>query len=201
MTGTTMGFGGPWTKEKLDILERYLDAYTTALKNQPFGLVYIDAFAGTGAIGVDGCGISDRDSDSFVMGSTRRALRITDRPFDRLVFVEKQSDRYDHLMHMRARYPERLIDVKQEDANTFLSSLRKASFRGDVNHGPYSDWRGVLFLDPFGTEVAWSTIERIARLERLDTWLLLPVGAIGRMLPLAGRGKSPFCETFVNELN
>ena len=25
-------FGGPWTREKLDILESYLDAYTTALK-------------------------------------------------------------------------------------------------------------------------------------------------------------------------
>ncbi len=34
--------------EKLRILERYLDAYTTALKNQPFKLMYIDAFAGTG---------------------------------------------------------------------------------------------------------------------------------------------------------
>ncbi|MDE0205517.1 MAG: three-Cys-motif partner protein TcmP [Candidatus Tectomicrobia bacterium] len=39
-------FGGPWTQEKLDILRRYLDAYTTALKNQPFTLTYIDAFAG-----------------------------------------------------------------------------------------------------------------------------------------------------------
>ena len=52
MTGTTQstsgGFGGQWTIEKLDILGRYLDAYTTALKNQPFKLVYIDAFAGHG---------------------------------------------------------------------------------------------------------------------------------------------------------
>ena len=39
-------FGGPWTQEKLDILRRYLDTYATALKNQPFTLAYIDAFAG-----------------------------------------------------------------------------------------------------------------------------------------------------------
>jgi len=45
-----MDFGGPWTQHKLKILELYLDAYTTALKNQPFKLVYIDAFAGTGHI-------------------------------------------------------------------------------------------------------------------------------------------------------
>jgi len=39
-----MQFGGEWTQEKLQILERYLDAYTTALKSKPFKLVYIDAF-------------------------------------------------------------------------------------------------------------------------------------------------------------
>ena len=43
-------YGGPWTLEKLDILESYLDAYTTALKKQPFKLMYIDAFAGTGYV-------------------------------------------------------------------------------------------------------------------------------------------------------
>ena len=45
---TEHSFGGPWTQEKLEILSRYLDAYTTALKNQPFRLIYIDAFAGPG---------------------------------------------------------------------------------------------------------------------------------------------------------
>ena len=44
-----------WTLEKLDILESYLNAYTTALKEKPskknpFKLMYSDAFAGTGLI-------------------------------------------------------------------------------------------------------------------------------------------------------
>ena len=43
-------YGGPWTIEKLNILEKYLDAYTTALKKTPFKLMYIDAFAGTGHV-------------------------------------------------------------------------------------------------------------------------------------------------------
>ena len=47
-------FGGPWTEAKLTILERYLDFYTTALKNQSFRLLYIDAFAGSGAIQTTG---------------------------------------------------------------------------------------------------------------------------------------------------
>ena len=100
--GTMMGFGGPWTKEKLDILEGYLDSYTTALKHQPFKLVYIDAFAGSGEINIGEYGVSDFDTDSFVKGSTERALRVRDRPFDQLVFVEKQTGRYNQLMELKA---------------------------------------------------------------------------------------------------
>ena len=43
--------------------------------------------------------------------------------------------------------------------------------------------RGVLFLDPFATEVEWATLERIASLQALDTWILFPTSAIARMLP------------------
>ena len=41
-------FGGHWTEIKLDMLHRYLRFYMTALKQKPFGKIYIDAFAGTG---------------------------------------------------------------------------------------------------------------------------------------------------------
>jgi hypothetical protein len=41
-------FGGQWTQRKLAKVSSYLTAYTTALKNMPFRLIYIDAFAGTG---------------------------------------------------------------------------------------------------------------------------------------------------------
>ena len=163
-----MGFGGPWTTEKLDILEDYLNSYTTALKNQPFRLVYIDAFAGSGEINIGEYGVSEFDSDSFVKGSTERALRVLDRPFDQLVFVEKQADSYE------------------DDANTFLAGLTKHSFLNGPATQAYVDWRGVLFVDPFGTELEWATVEHIAGVRRLDMWLLFPVGAIGRMLPLSG---------------
>ena len=86
-------FGGPWTEEKLDILEAYLDAYTTALNNSGFQLVYIDAFAGSGGIlpwsGADPA--QRRDARSLIMGSAARALAVDDRPFDRLVFVGEGS--------------------------------------------------------------------------------------------------------------
>jgi len=36
MSNAAQEFGGRWTKEKLGILRRYLDAYTKALKHQKF---------------------------------------------------------------------------------------------------------------------------------------------------------------------
>jgi|WetSurMetagenome_2_1015567.scaffolds.fasta_scaffold293415_2 three-Cys-motif partner protein len=47
---TAHRFGGGWTQIKLDVLEKYLSAYVTALKNKQFELLYIDAFAGTGEV-------------------------------------------------------------------------------------------------------------------------------------------------------
>ena len=46
---TVPRFGGRWTEQRLEILGRYLDAYTTALKNQRFTLYYVDGFAGAGS--------------------------------------------------------------------------------------------------------------------------------------------------------
>ena len=166
-------FGGAWTEEKLDILEGYLDAYTMALKNQPFELVYVDAFAGTGWIESG----NEENYGIPIMGSAGRALGVTHRSFDRVVLVDHDSEKCDHLREMRHYYPGRTIDVQCEDANVFLRRLHRGTYG--------RTWRGVLFLDPFGVELEWSTVEHIAGLEKLDMWLLFPSSAIGRMLPLS----------------
>ena len=178
MTGPRMGapaqFGGRWTSQKLDILERYLDAYTTALKRQKFKLVYIDAFAGGGRIAPR----DNNEARGFLDGSAARAIKIRDKAFDRLIFVEKDAARHKELRALRRDYPRRNIDVVDADANEFL---RK--FDND-----WRRWRGVLLLDPFGAEVEWSTIEKIADFNALDTWILFPTSALARML---STGKMP----------
>ena len=163
-------YGGPWTIEKLNILETYLDAYTTALKKTPFKLMYIDAFAGTGHVEFRH---NDEDTRNFMRGSAIRAVSIGSRPFDKLVFAEKKQNRCDELENLRKEYPGRDIQIENSDANEFLRNLQQN----------WNQWRGVLFLDPFATEVEWSTIETIAGFKALDTWILFPVSAIARMLP------------------
>ena len=169
-------FGGAWTLKKLAILESYLDAYTTALKSQPFKLMYIDAFAGTGQIALPS-GEDDNEIRDFVSGSVERAVKIEDKPFDRLIFVEKEPDRCVKLGEVREANPGRDISIENSEANEFLSNL----------HADWSQWRGVLFLDPFATEVEWATIRKIAGFHALDTWILFPVSAIARMLPRSKR--------------
>ena len=48
------------------------------------------------------------------------------------------------------------------------------------------DWRtarGVLFLDPFETQVKFETIQLVGQFHALDPWILMPVSAIARLLP------------------
>lgn len=164
-------FGGYWTRKKLDILERYLDAYTTALKNIKFKLMYIDAFAGTGDIGRRQ--LEDEDAKMLIEGSASRALKINDKPFDRLIFVEKDHDRYRQLRNLCQKNSGRDIRIENADANSFLANKLQEDWK---------KWRGVLFLDPFATEVEWKTVRHIARF-KLDVWILFPTSAVIRMLP------------------
>ena len=66
-------FGGSWTKQKLNVLEKYLNFYMTALKNQKFKKIYIDCFAGSGKI--------EFADEAVINGSATIALDI-DNKFD-----------------------------------------------------------------------------------------------------------------------
>ena len=166
-------YGGQWTLEKLNILESYLIAYTTALKKQNFKLLYIDAFAGTGYVEPQ-----DKDAKDFIRGSAARAVGINDRAFDKLIFIEKDPNRCLELENLRQTHSDRDIQIENSDSNDHLKNLRQ----------DWSHCRGVLFLDPFATQVQWATIETIASFNALNTWILFPTYAVARMLP---RSKKP----------
>ncbi len=169
-------WGGPWTLEKLSILEKYLDAYTTALKKQAFKLMYIDAFAGTGHLNLpDELKQDAMNTQEFISGSAEIALGIKNREFEKLVFVEKDETMCDELRGLHEQNREREIIIENSDANDFLLNLEE----------DWSKWRGVLFLDPFSTQVEWSTIQRIESFKALDTWILFPTFIIARMLPVS----------------
>lgn len=183
---SSKAFGGHWSDEKLDALKAYLHAYTTALKNTPFKLAYIDAFAGAGTREVQ---LAAEDSlfeetlsneeASYRHGSPLIALE-NEPPFDSFIFIERDAQSLAKLAEEVSRnYLKKADSVafKKGDANEILQDLAGKN---------WAKRRAVAFLDPFALQVTWETIERIARTRAIDMWLLFPAMAINRMLPRSG---------------
>ena len=168
-------FGGLWTQQKLDILRGYLDAYTTVLKPQPFTLMYVDAFAGSGWYRSVGSAPDDTYGafDDLRKGSAAIALEVDDKPFDHLCFIEKNPAFCLSLEQMKRDNAHRWITVAQGDANKELQEFCGAM--GGLQ-------RAVVFLDPYATEVDWATIEAIAKTQKIDCWILFPLSALSRMM-------------------
>ena len=184
-------FGGEWTDRKLQVLAKYLQSYTTALKNARFHKLYIDAFAGTGYR--DARRDEEEDSpqnilfpdmaepepQSFLDGSARLALQ-TEPQFDQYIFIERSPDRCAHLESLKSEFPglANKVDIRQGDANDKIQDLCAKDWRSN---------RAVLFLDPYGMQVEWKTIEAIAQTKAIDLWLLFPLGiGVNRLLTKSG---------------
>jgi three-Cys-motif partner protein len=173
-------FGGPDTQDKLARLRAYLPAFTSALKYQPFVRVYIDAFAGSGRRTEELPALPLLDGNNAepqivtVPGSARLAIEVAP-PFDRLVLIENDPERHAALDELHAEFPKREIECHHGDANDVVQKLcRTGPWRGP------KAMRGVIFLDPYGMEVEWATVEAIAQTEALDVWYLFPLMGIYR---------------------
>ena len=179
-------FGGTWTEEKLKILAAYLNRYNIALKNQPFTRVYIDAFAGTGyrrkvqqkMARLDILDIfreiHNAETQEFLKGSAKLALEV-EPSFHEYVFVESDPAKVTELESLRIQHPDKAaaIEIVQNDANEYVQEYCKRMSELQ---------RAVVFLDPFATQVAWATVEAIAKTHAMDTWILFPLMAVNRLL-------------------
>lgn len=171
---TLQKFGGNWTEEKLNIFTSYLDSYLIALQNQKFKKIYIDAFAGTGEI-------ETSDGGQYLVGSAKRAL-ASEKKFDHYYFIEADSQKAGELQDMiNAEFPQmrQIVTTYCGDANDKLAEIISSV-----------DWRynrGLLFLDPYATQVNWDTLENVAKTKSIDVWYLFPFSALERMLPKNGK--------------
>jgi three-Cys-motif partner protein len=184
-------FGGDWTNDKLERVRKYLCAYTTIFKKNVrasyFTTIYVDAFAGTGqrveSAGRHGKAAAaalededDADAEALQKGSARIALEV-DPAFDRFLFIERSAKRVKELHKLKSEYPNRanVVQIEQGDANKVLRQWCQQT-----------DWqrhRAVVFLDPYGMQVDWTTVEAIAATQAIDLWVLFPLGvAVNRLL-------------------
>lgn len=171
-------FGGQHTDIKLEIVEKYLKRYSAALHTWCKDVWYIDAFAGTGVRTVR---IAARDGDLFEeaapeyveqrRGSARIALDIQP-PFERLVFMDLNPKHIAALKAIKEENPHREIDVLQGNANALI--------RDEIEWDGWKSTRAVMFLDPYGMEVEWETLEKIAKTKAIDVWYLFPLSGLYR---------------------
>jgi len=184
-------FGGDWTEQKLECVSKYLHAYTTIMNKQQFHYAYIDAFAGTGYREME----NDEDANELMFpdlvssevvgfhdGSARNALEV-EPPFMKYIFIEKDATRYAELEELRKefllkdRFSEDMIECLRKDANDYLKDLCRKSWKSH---------RALVFLDPYGMQVDWKTIESIAQTQAIDLWILFPLGTVNRLLKRNG---------------
>jgi three-Cys-motif partner protein len=177
-------FGGPWTERKLKCLRDYLCAYRTIFTGNPraryFHTWYVDAFAGTGSRSTapdNGSSLDiydDTEAQQYQDGSAKIALGLPS-PFDRYLFIEKSRRRVGELQSViRSEYAQlyERCEFLAGDANSQLTEWCAAR--------DWSKERAVVFLDPYGMQVDWTTVVTLAETKGVDLWYLFP--GIARVL-------------------
>lgn len=173
---------GYWTQAKLEILQKYLTAFTRASKSVS-EKVYLDAFAG------EGSGVDRLTGEAFA-GSARLAIEVEDPPFTKLRYFELGSQAHALESRLKADYPGRDVLVYGGDCNLTIPRA--------LNDLKAFRWAPTFaFLDPDGMELAWSTLAALADHKRgyrpaasskpenkVEIWMLFPSGGITRTLAL-----------------
>ena len=187
-----MTLGGSWTREKLKALEDYLKAYLTIMKGNKkarfYKVIYVDAFAGCGYLKIGPeveyiKPILEAEVQNYLKGSTKIALEAsykrTEEGFDEYVFVELDPEKAKSLKALREKYSEKLIKVVNDDANRYLIKF--------CNETDWNMTRALVFLDPYGMQVEWKLLEKLAETKAVDCWILFPLGvAVNRLLKKDG---------------
>jgi three-Cys-motif partner protein len=176
-------FGGSWTEIKLAHLHKYLKAYRQIFTQHEnaryFKTWYVDAFAGTGSRLAPAAATElalfqdvydDEDTTGYLDGSAKIALGLPE-PFDNYFFIEKSKGRVNELKEtIEKSHPDLLphCNFKHGDANSVLKAW--------CQERNWKKERAVVFLDPYGMQVEWSTIEALAATKAIDLWYLFPLG-------------------------
>lgn len=93
-----------------------------------------------------------KEIEAYSEGSARIALQIKPE-FDSYIFIEKSKKRFIELQKLKEEFPEKAkkIQFLNVDANSYIFDL--------CNNFKWQNRRAVMFLDPYGMQVEWETIE------------------------------------------
>jgi three-Cys-motif partner protein len=150
---------GIWSELKLEILEKYGHAYTTAFKKQKLKKYYIDGFCGAGVH-------LSKTSGKEVEGSPARALKVSP-PFDGYYFIDLKQEKIDHLKGLCG--DRRDVHIFTGDANTHLL----IDVLPPMTYENYK--RALCLLDPYGLHLDWRVILQAGKSRAIDMFLNFPI--------------------------
>ncbi|HPQ07792.1 MAG TPA: three-Cys-motif partner protein TcmP [Bacteroidia bacterium] len=188
-------WGGNWTEEKLETFEHYVIEYLTIMNSQKKKYngwpttIYFDGFAGSGSRYDDNLDDEQKklfsdffnDENNIYRGSAERVLNLTQK-FDEYYFVDVDETA---LRELKIKlYSKNLLNDKcyfiAGDVNSKLKEFSEHLDRSKA---------ALIFLDPFGMQIEWSSIECLKD-KRVDLWILVPSGVIiNRLLDKQGELK------------
>ncbi len=176
MEMTANRFGGGWTSDKLAALKDYLQFYCLALSRQPYRLIYIDAFAGTGRCRIKSAAGGEKEID----GSARIALDCSPG-FRDYKFIEPKRKHIRELEELKAAHPKGAqVSIAKGTAQDLLPMVLLGR--------DWSKFRGVLFLDPFGLQCDYGLLKQIAETKALDVFFLVSLSGLYRQAAVRESG-------------
>lgn len=140
-----------YARMKLKALTYYLHIVTKSMHKKWPNMVYLDLQSGPG---------KNQIRSDFLLGSPLIALTL-EVPFTHYYFNELDKDHLEALQTRVAASELRdRVRFYQQDINEVVFEIcSEIEKRESLN---------VAFIDPEGLEVRWSTIERLARVRRMD---------------------------------
>jgi three-Cys-motif partner protein len=192
---TSKGWGGNWTEQKLNAFEKYVNAYLTIMNKHrdKRKLIYFDAFAGSGSRNAketqeenqsffDECDVT-RDELSVYKGAAERVVCIDQRGFDYYYFIETDENARNELekkLNILNHNNKLKLIFRSSDANEQIGIMADAM---KIDKKLFA----LTLLDPFGMQVEWSSIKKLAG-TNTDLWILIPSGVIiNRLLDREGK--------------
>lgn len=151
---------GPWAVEKYRRVGMYAEIFSTGMKNRWDCRTYIDLFAGPGHAVV-------RERGQRILTSPLLALTVPD-PFDHYILCDREPA-FVKALEARASIiaPGTAIEFVTADANESVS---------DIERRIPAHCLSFCFVDPFGLDIHFKTIQQLSTSRPIDFLILLALG-------------------------
>lgn len=157
---------GRWSELKLEIVEKYGAAYTTAFaeKGRRLEKYYIDAFSGAGMH-------LSKETGQQIEGSPARALKVRP-PFDHFYFIDMNPEKTAYLRSLCQGRKD--VDIVTDDASSYLMQKLLPTIQYEKFN------RALCLLDPYGLHLDWQVMQQAGQTCAIDIFLNFPVMDMNR---------------------